>query len=80
MIEVNGTTSSGTTDPITPRDAARYALYFAAETETFPIFKEWAIRCAISPEGKEWARTLTLDSLRNAAIIVANLDGKIIFP
>jgi len=60
---------------INSRAMARYALFFAAESETFPVFKQWAARNAATSIGADWAANLTIEELRAAALEVHELDG-----
>jgi hypothetical protein len=53
---------------ISPTDEARYALMFACEDETFPVFKQWAIRCAVTDDGLIWAENMSIEQVRESVM------------
>ena len=61
-------------EPVGPRDVARYAVFFAAEAETFDAFRQWAIHRAATDRGRDWAECLTLAGLREVAMELHRMD------
>jgi hypothetical protein len=47
---------------------ALICAYFCAEDEMFGVFKAWAQENANTERGKDWARRVTLESLRREAL------------